>query len=848
MRGHESPAPVTAWLPAGHRNMFTALTVCARELICLVLLSAQPSATVLGWNLAQVSKLLVPASKKPERANMSDRQLPRGARVRLGSAYFQTLSGTRSIILSPNGKTVAIKRRENDGYSLQMWDVQTGELLWNLSRSEIDCVAYSPDGKILAGVAGKEVVLWDLASGDRTQHFVAHPNHVSSLAFAPNGKILATGGGHYGEVKDTPIVLWDARSAQQIGQLSGPKTDVDRLVFSEDGQWLACRTTERNLAKGEIFIWDMKRSILARRLPLTDNSEDVLVDGRTLATFENQTIYLRDLVNAQTRFRLTGAFSSWLVSGNTKLIATIGKDNALRLWDVPSSRERLHLQLLSNSRLWCFSGDCTTLAVIHDNSVRFWNTLTGAEIGPSYGHRGSVTSLAFGPSGKWVASASTDLTVRLWETETGKQSRVLRGHNAVITRILGSPDGKLVASGDVEGVVYLWEAETGRQLFHAAKPAGNRDGHYAAIMGLSFTEDGKSLIAGSTDGTIRFLVTASGMESRCFKTPKEDLYALALAPGGNVLACEGRALYEKGIICLLDVNSGREVQSRAPISLKREIGSFVMWGIHFSPDGKVMATSDSRVDKFHGHLYGHSVRLWETATGREIVAMETAGWTGAMAFSHDGKSLAFGDGGPFTRRQESIRLWDLSVGREVGRLSGHLGRVSALEFSSDGTALASGGADDMVLLWDTSRPALKRQRWRTEELEKLDELWANLASADAAVAYKAIGRLSKAPAQAVPFLAKRLQPISVKDWRQIQQWIADLDDDRFAVRAKGSQELEKIGGLAEPRLSQALAKQPSMEMRHRILALQEKTTPARAARPAFARITGGDRAGMDRNS
>ena len=128
----------------------------------------------------------------------------------------------------------------------------------------------------------------------------------------------------------------------------------------------------------------------------------------------------------------------------------------------------------------------------------------------------------------------------------------------------------------------------------------------------------------------------------------------------------------------------------------------------------------------------------------------------------------------------------------------------------------------MVLLWDTSRPALKRQSWRTEELEKLDELWANLASADAAVAYKAIGRLSKAPAQAVPFLAKRLQPITVKDWRQIQQWIADLDDDRFAVRAKGSQELEKIGGLAEPRLSQALAKQPSMEMRHRILALQEK--------------------------
>jgi hypothetical protein len=264
---------IVARVSAGHRNMFTALSVCAREVICLVLLSAQPSATVSGWNLAQVSKPLIPASKKPERANMSDRQLPGGARMRLGAAFFQTLSSARSIILSPNGKTVAINGGGNNGYCLQIWDVQTGELLCNLSRSEIDRVAYSPDGKLLAGLAGKEVVLWDLASGDRTQQFVAHPNHVSSLAFAPNGKILATGGGHYGEVKDTPIVLWDVKSAQQIGQLSGPKTDVDRLLFSEDGQWLACRTiplsvmnekgTPRDLTKGEFFIWDMKRSILA---------------------------------------------------------------------------------------------------------------------------------------------------------------------------------------------------------------------------------------------------------------------------------------------------------------------------------------------------------------------------------------------------------------------------------------------------------------------------------------------------------------------------------------------------------------------------------------------------------
>jgi hypothetical protein len=146
--------------------------------------------------------------------------------------------------------------------------------------------------------------------------------------------------------------------------------------------------------------------------------------------------------------------------------------------------------------------------------------------------------------------------------------------------------------------------------------------------------------------------------------------------------------------------------------------------------------------------------------------------------------------------------------------------VSALVFSGDGKCLISGSADTTALIWDlTARGSNGQSATPGIVGNDLQELWRQLAADDASLAYQAIGAMITTPSQSVPFLQAHLQPIKPSDSRQIQRWIVNLDDNRYAVRKKATEELEKLGELAEPALRQALKGKPSAEMRRRAATL-----------------------------
>jgi hypothetical protein len=148
--------------------------------------------------------------------------------------------------------------------------------------------------------------------------------------------------------------------------------------------------------------------------------------------------------------------------------------------------------------------------------------------------------------------------------------------------------------------------------------------------------------------------------------------------------------------------------------------------------------------------------------------------------------------------------------------------VTALAFSGHGRFLATGSADATILIWDARPLTRPRPPICPAAPRSLEELWTDLAGAEAARAHDALWALVHRPAEALPFLRGRLHPIPLSDAEYIQRCLRKLDSDQFEVRRLARERLERLGELAEPALRAALQNKPSLEVRRTIEPLLEK--------------------------
>ena len=498
-------------------------------------------------------------------------------------------------------------------------------------------VAFSPDGKILASASQDgTIILRDVATRQPIgQPLTGHTSWVTSVAFSPDGKTLASAS------DDKTIRLWDAATHQPIGQpLQGHGSAVWSVAFSPDGKTLASGSNDNT-----IRLWDT-----ATHQPI----------GQPLAGHTN---WVRSV-----------AFSP-----DGKTLASGSWDSTIRLWNV-ATQQPIGEPLTGHAdwvRGVAFSPDGKTLASASaDKTVILWDVATRQPIGqPLAGHTSVVYSLAFSPDGKTLASASADKTVILWDVATRQpiDSQSLSGHAGNIQSVAFSPDGTLLASASDDTTVGLWSIAARQQLGQALA------GHTDSVIAVAFSPDGTLLASGSDDSTVMLWDAATRQPvGRPLRGHTQGVWSVAFSPDGKTLASGGA----DRIINLWDV------ATRQPIGQPLSGHTDRVRSVVFSPDGKTLASASD----------DNTIILWDVATRRSRGA-PLAGhtdWALSLAFSPDGKTLA--SGGADNR----IILWDVASGKRVATLSGHSWRVWAVAFSPDGKTLASGSQDSAMILWDVA--------------------------------------------------------------------------------------------------------------------------------------------------
>jgi hypothetical protein len=214
-------------------------------------------------------------------------------------------------------------------------------------------------------------------------------------------------------------------------------------------------------------------------------------------------------------------------------------------------------------------------------------------------------------------------------------------------------------------------------------------------------------------------------------------------------------------------------------------------------------------------LFNGELRLVEVASGQERLRVGNLGaGLNCMALSPDGRLAARGSS------DGTLTVYATASGKELMQRKGRQGMVTALAFSDDGRLLASGGSNGSILVWKMPAPPPPET---TLTDARRAELWGQLASADAAVAGRAVEALAAAPGPAVELIRQRLKAAAGRtDAKRLEKCIADLDSDSFIEREKASRELAAAGRAAEGLLRKALDKAPSAEARRRVQELLER--------------------------
>lgn len=628
--------------------------------------------------------------------------LPDGALARLGKGNINVMRFT------PDGTHLAV----GTDAALLIYDIETrAETILSVGKKmKNQTLAFTPNGKILACTGKGESVIkfWDWKNSKElknltiTHKFLGIPD----LCFEDDKTlIILSSNGH--------IRKWDINSSQEISRTQFNNTKSEKVI-SQDGSIYV----SGDPVQGRIRIWNISEEKMGSELTV---KQDGIIQKSVRSLFQSND---RNTNNKKGIWRIA-------ISADKKQIVSYHKDNIVRLWDTNSKNQKILFRLQSGYvNAMTFSFDNRFLAIAKtDKTILMWDLINRRSHTILKGHKKSVIALAFSSNEDGlIASGSSDGTIRLWNSVSGVERGIIAtGYSDRINTLAFTIDNNSLYTATESGIVQHWHAKTGREIgipFYSEEDC---------FIGVTFSHDMKYLayqggrkIPSDSNGGYSLRLTGKGIRLWYIPEWKEKLtipskpLSLIYSPDNRFIATSS---FPDGIV-LWDVNTGEKSMdfhpekgrfrvplfspngvmlvlygSRDPIEAwnlinQEEIpvaNNNDIYSVAFSPDSKLLAAKDS-----------NGIVLFDVAPNEityrtSLTPKDNSGSVRLLLFTPDAKTLLESHS---SGQNHNIRLWDVETKTEIGSITGHVNYILRMTFSHDGKILASSASDGEVLLWD----------------------------------------------------------------------------------------------------------------------------------------------------